>query len=216
VRDANLTANKDKASFTLLRNDTTFKQAALTIDTFKVDTTASSNYFRQSPPDFLRPGQNHAINLVYSPNTLNFTTSLVMPDTFSVIINGNHLYRPGDPLPRLDWSGSGNAGGYLVVSMHSDPGQGSLVDTSFFLAFGINSTSIPAEAFRDDNGAFVEGVYHIFVVSFRGGLFPYSGMPFVLPFSYAPAETTYTQTVSGRITSAFVARFDTLKVSTVQ
>lgn len=212
VRDANLTANRDKASFTLLRNDTTFKQAAITLDTFKVDTSASSNYFRQSPPDFLRPGQSHQISAVHAPSQLSFNTSLIMPDTFSIsnVLPANRLATGGNGV-QVEWAASANSGGYFVAIVHSDSSLSSQVDTSFFPDFA-TSTPVSPAAFRDANNQLVTGVYRIYVVAFRGGFFPYSGIPFPLPPNFSPVDTTYSLSVSGRVTSAFVARFDTILV----
>lgn len=209
VRDANLTSNKDKASFVLIRNDTIiFKLAALTIDTFKVDTTVSSNYFRQSPPDFLRPGQSHTVSAFHTPTQLNFSTSLFLPDTFSISLSGPNIQpdhqNPGAGSVIVNWTGSARADGYLIACVHETFSP----ETSFFAASG---NSVPQEAFRQAGNP-VSGLYKIYVVSFRGGLFPYSGMPFPLPLNYTPTDTNYTSTVTGRIGAAFVSKLDTVRI----
>ncbi len=209
LRDVNPTGTKDKASFQLTRNDTLFNLATLTIDTFTIDTVADTTYYyRQSRPDFLRPGESHSINLVYAPNSLNFTDSLLMPDTFSFIVTNpaNHL-NTGAQDVSIDWTGSANASGYLVVCSHDS----ALIDTSFFVTTGATAATIPAEAFRIGINP-VQGLYNIFLVAYRGGLFPYSGMPFNLPSNYTPSDTVYTSTVSGRIVAAFVCKLDTVRV----
>ncbi|HXF49003.1 MAG TPA: hypothetical protein VNL73_06220 [Verrucomicrobiae bacterium] len=210
VRDANLTSTKDKAYFELTRNDTLFHLAALTVDTFKVDTTTFNTYYRQSPPDYLRPGQSHTVNLVYAPDNLNFTTSLLMPDTFSIALSGinpDHTNPGGQPV-QVNWTGSANAAGYLVVCNHDS----ALIDTSFFVTTGTTSTSIPADAFRT-GGNLVLGLYNIFLVAYRDGLFPYPGMPFNLPSNYTPSDTAYSSTVSGVVAAAFICRLDTVRVT---
>ncbi len=209
VRDANLTSTKDKAYFELTRNDTLFHLAALTIDTFKVDTTLFMTYYRQSPPDFLRPGQNHTINLVYAPNTLNFTTSLFMPDTFSIAfpgLNPDHQ-NPSGQAVQLDWTGSANANGYLIYCSNDS----AFIDTSFFASSGVTQTTIPQEAFRVGTNV-IPGKYKVFVVALRDVLFSYSGTPFSIPSGYTVADTIYSSTVSGRIGAAFVCKQDTIRV----
>lgn len=212
VRDANLTGTKDKADFQLTRNDTIFKLAALTIDTFKIDTTASTNYFRQSPPNFLRPGQSHSIGLVYAPSTLNFTTSLLMPDTFSIMINSpaTHIYRSSTDFVQISWTGSANANGYLVACVNDSVGK----DTSFFTGTLTTNASIPRQAFRNSSDAVVIGLYKIYVVALRDALFAYTGMPFPMPVNYTPVDTTYSLSVSGRIAAGFVAKYDTIRATT--
>ena len=208
VRDDNLTSSKDKAGFQLTRNDTLFNLAAFTIDTFKVDTTFFSTYYRQSPPDFLSPGQSHSINLVYAPNNLNFTTSLFMPDTFSVIVTDPATrINTGGQRVLIQWTGSANATGYLVACMH-DTAQ---LDTSFFATSGATDATIPNDAFQRA-GSPLPGTYKIFVIAFKGGLFPYSGMPSPIPGNYSPTDTIYSSTVSGRITAAFVCKYDSVIV----
>ncbi len=208
VRDANLTSTKDKAYFELTRNDTLFHLAALTIDTFKIDTTAFNTYYRQSPPDFLSPGQNNPVKMVYAPNNLNLTISHTMPDTFSFVINSpaNHVYRSSDNSVQLLWTGSGGATGYLLACVNDSAGK----DTSFFAT----GASIPREAFRNSADQVVEGLYKIYVIAFKGGIYPYSGMPFPYPSNYVPVDTTYSSTVGGRITAAFVAHLDTIRATT--
>lgn|GEM_PF-4941180 len=208
VRDANLTSTKDKAYFELTRNDTLFHLAALTIDTFKVDTTLFNTYYRQSPPDYLKPGQNHAIRIVYAPNNLDLTISHIMPDTFSVIVTipANRINTGGQAVT-IQWTGSANATGYLVACMH-DTAQ---LDTSFFATSGTTDATIPNDAFQ--RGGFpLPGTYKIFVIAFRGGLFPYSGIPFPIPANYSPTDTIYSSIVSGRITAAFVCKYDSVVV----
>jgi len=209
VRDVNSTGTKDKTSFQLKRSDTLFNLATLTIDTFTIDTVADTTYYyRQSRPDFLRPGQSHSINLVYAPNSLNFTDSLLMPDSFSFIVTNppNHQ-NTGAQLVNIEWTGSANAGGYLVFCSHDS----ALIDTSFFVTTGTTAAEIPADAFRI-GGNPVSGLYNIFIVAYRGGLFPYTGMPFNLPSNYTPTDTTYSSIVSGRVGAAFICKLDTVRV----
>jgi len=210
VRDANLTSTKDKAAFELFRNDTLFHLAALTIDTFKIDTTAFMTYYRQSPPDYLRPGQNHAIRLVYSPSTLDLTTSLLMPDTFSINFPGlqaDHQNPGGQPV-NVEWTGSANAGGYFIACVNDSAG----IDTSFFPIDGSSPDQIPRSAFQIGINT-VPGLYKVYLIAFRGGFFSYSGMPFPLPPNYTPSDTIYSSIVSGRITAAFISKFDTIRVT---
>ncbi len=216
VRDANLTSDKDKAAFELTRNDTLFNLAALTIDTFKVDTTTNfdTTYYRQSPPDFLKPGQNHSIRLVYSPNTLDLTTSLFMPDSFRIsnIIPANRLATGGNGV-QVEWTASGNSTGYIVAIVHDSAALSSIIDTSFFPDFA-TSTPVSPSAFQDPNNQLRTGLYRIYLIAFRGGLLPFSGQSFPLPPNYSVADTNYSLTVSGRIVSAFVADYDTIRVVT--
>ncbi len=208
VRDANLTSAKDKAYFELTRNDTLFHLADLMIDTFKVDTTLITTYYRQSPPDYLRPGQSHAINLVYAPNTLNFTTSLFMPDTFSIAfpgLNPDHQ-NPGGQAVQLDWTGSANANGYLIYCSNDS----AFIDTSFFSSSGATQTTIPQEAFRVGANV-IPGKYKVFVVALRDALFS-SWVSFPIPSGYTVADTIYSSTVSGRIGAAFICKQDTVRV----
>ncbi len=209
ARDANLTSTKDKASFQLTRNDTLFNLIAMTVDTFKIDTTAFTTYYRQSPPDFLRPGQSHSINLVYAPNSLNFTTSLSMPDTFSIAfpgLNPDHQ-NPGGQAVQLDWTGSANANGYLIYCYNDS----ALIDTAFFASTGVTQATIPQEAFRVGLNV-IPGKYKVFVVALRDALFYYSGISFLIPSSYTVADTVYSSMVSGRIGSAFICKLDTIRV----
>ncbi|MGH8003738.1 MAG: hypothetical protein ACRECJ_03320 [Limisphaerales bacterium] len=214
VRDANLTNDKDKAAFELTRNDTLFNLAALTIDTFKVDTTLFTTYYRQSPPDYLRPGQNHTIHLVYSSNTLDLTTSLFMPDSFRIsnIIPANRLSTGGNGV-QVEWTASGNSTGYIVAIVHDSAALSSIIDTSFFPDFA-TSTPVSPSAFQDANNQLRTGLYRIYLIAFRGGLLSFSGQPFPLPPNYSVADTNYSLTVSGRIVSAFVADYDTIRVVT--
>lgn len=215
VRDANLTSTKDKAYFELSRNDTLFNLAALTIDTFKVDTTLFTTYYRQSPPDYLRPGQNHAVRLVYSPNTLDLTIGHIMPDSFLISsitgINPDHTNPGGSQLANVDWTAAANATGYIVAVVHDSAALSSTIDTSFFPDFA-TSTSIPLAAYRDANNQLRYGLYRIYLIAFRGGLLPFSGQSFPLPPNYSVADTSYSLTVTGRIVSAFVAKYDTIRV----
>lgn len=215
ARDANLTSDKDKAYFELTRNDTLFHLAALTIDTFKIDTTVIMTYYRQSPPDYLRPGQNHSIRLVYSPNTLDLTTGLLMPDSFLISsitgINPDHTNPGGSQTANVNWTAAANATGYLVAVVHDSAALSSTIDTSFFPDFA-TSTSIPLAAYRDANNQLRYGLYRIYLIAFRGGLFPFSGQSFPLPPNYSVADTNYSLTVAGRIVSAFVAKYDTIRV----
>ncbi|MCI0405462.1 MAG: hypothetical protein L0Z48_11850 [candidate division Zixibacteria bacterium] len=209
VRDANLTSTKDKADFQLTRNDTLFHLAALTVDTFKVDTTAFMTYYRQSPPDYLRPGQSHSINLVYAPNNLNFTTSLLMPDTFSITfpgLNPDHQ-NPGGQAVQLDWTGSANANGYLIYCSNDS----AFIDTAFFASTGVTQATIPQEAFRVGANV-IPGKYRVFIVALRDALFSYSGIPFSIPSGYTVADTIYSSMISGRIGAAFISKQDTIRV----
>ncbi len=215
ARDANLTNDRDKAYFELTRNDTLFNLAAFTLDTFKVDTTIFTTYYRQSPPNFLRPAQNHVIHLVYSPNTLDLTTSLFMPDSFFISsitgINPDHTNPGGTQQANVNWTASANATGYIVAVVHDSAALSSQIDTSFFPDFA-TSTSIPLAAYRDANNQLRTGLYRIYLVAFRGGLLPFSGQSFPLPPNYSVADTNYSLTVAGRIVSAFVAKYDTIRV----
>lgn len=215
VRDANLTSTKDKAYFELTRNDTLFNLAALTIDTFKVDTTLSTTYYRQSPPDYLRPGQNHAVRLVYSPNSLDLTIGHIMPDSFLISsitgINPDHTNPGGGQVANVSWTASANATGYIVAVVHDSAALSSTIDTSFFPDFA-TSTSIPLAAYRDANNQLRYGLYRIYLIAFRGGLLPFSGQPFPLPPNYSVADTSYSLSVAGRVVSAFVAKYDTIRV----
>ena len=212
VRDANLTSTKDKASFQLTRNDTLFNLAAMTLDTFRIDTTAFITYYRQSPPDFLRPGQSHVLHLVYSPNSLDLTTSLLMPDTFSIAFSGPNIQPdhtdPGGKPVQVNWTGSGNATGYFIAVVNDSAGM----DTSFFPIDGSSPEQIPGSAFQI-GASTIPGLYKVYVIAFRGGFFPYSGITFSLPPNYTPTDTAYSSTVSGRITAAFVSKFDTIRVT---
>ena len=211
VRDANLTSTKDKTYFELTRNDTLFHLIALTIDTFKIDTTAFITYYRQSPPDFLSPGQNHAVRLVYSPNNLDLTIGHIMPDTFSINFPGlisTHENPGGDAIP-VEWTASGNANGYLIACVNDSAGK----DTSFFPGSFTTNSSIPKEAFRTSTDQAVPGLYKVYIIAFRGGFSPFSGMPFPFPPNYTPSDTAYSSLVSGRITAAFISKFDTIRVT---
>lgn len=211
VRDANLTSDKDKAGFQLTRNDTLFHLAAITIDSFPVDTTLIKTYYRQSPPDFLRPGQNHVIHLVYSPNTLDLAIAHTMPDTFSISLSGinpDHT-NPGGQAFQVHWTGSGSASGYFIAVVNDSAG----IDTSFFPSTGSSPEQVSGTVFQS-GGNTVLGLYKVYVIAFRGGFFSYSGMPFPFPPNYIPTDTVYSSTVSGRITAAFVAKFDTVRVTT--
>ncbi len=211
VRDANLTSTKDKAYFELTRNDTLFHLAALTIDTFKIDTTAFNTYYRQSPPDFLSPGQNNPVKMVYAPNNLNLTISHTMPDTFSLNFPGlisTHENPGGGPI-LVEWTASGNANGYLIACVNDSAGK----DTSFFPGSFTTNANIPKEAFRTSTDQAVPGLYKVYVIAFRGGIYPFSGMPFPYPANYTPVDTTYSSIVGGRITAAYVSKFDTIRVT---
>jgi hypothetical protein len=209
VRDANLTSTKDKAYFELTRNDTLFHLAALTVDTFKVDTTTFNTYYRQSPPDYLRPGQSHSINLIYAPNNLNFTTSLLMPDTFSIAfpgLNPDHQ-NPGGQAVQLDWTGSANANGYLIYCSNDS----AFIDTAFFASTGVTQATIPQEAFRVGANV-IPGKYRVFVIALRDALFSYLGTPFSIPSGYTVSDTIYSSMVSGRVGAAFICKQDTIRV----
>lgn len=209
VRDANLTSTKDKAYFELTRNDTLFHLAALTVDTFKVDTTTFNTYYRQSPPDYLRPGQSHSINLIYAPNNLNFTTSLLMPDTFSIAfpgLNPDHQ-NPGGQAVQLDWTGSANANGYLIYCSNDS----AFIDTAFFASTGVTQATIPQEAFRVGANV-IPGKYRVFVIALRDALFSYLGTPFSIPSGYTVSDTIYSSMVSGRAGAAFICKQDTIRV----
>ncbi|HEU4437266.1 MAG TPA: hypothetical protein VFR89_07345 [candidate division Zixibacteria bacterium] len=209
VRDANLTSTKDKTYFELTRNDTLFHLAALTIDTFKVDTTLFNTYYRQSPPDFLSPGQNHPVRLVYAPNNLDLTIPHLMPDTFSITfpgLNPDHQ-NPGGQAVQLDWTGSANANGYLIYCSNDS----AFIDTAFFASTGVTQATIPQEAFRVGANV-IPGKYKVFVVALRDALFDFAGIPFLLPSGYTVADTAYSSLVSGRIGAAFICKQDTIRV----
>jgi hypothetical protein len=209
VRDANLTSTKDKAYFELYRNDTLFHLAALTVDTFKVDTTAFMTYYRQSPPDYLRPGQNNPVRLVYAPNNLDLTISHFMPDTFSLNFPGLQAdhQNPGAGDVQLEWTGSANASGYLIFCSNDTT---SLLDTTFFASTGATQATIPQEAFRI-GGNVVNGKYNVSIVAFRDALFS-SWVSFPIPSGYTVADTIYSSLVSGRIGSAFICKKDTIGI----
>lgn len=205
-----MTSTKDKAYFELTRNDTLFHLAALTIDTFKVDTTLFMTYYRQSPPDYLRPGQSHPVRLVYAPNNLNVTIAHTMPDTFSILLTGispDHTNPGGGPF-QVHWTGSGNASGYLIAVVNDSAG----IDSSFFPSTGSSPEQVSGNVFLS-GGNTVPGLYKVYVIAFRGGFFPFSGMSFPLPPNYTPSDTVYSSLVSGRITAAFVSKFDTIRVT---
>lgn len=211
VRDVNL-ANQDVASFQLLRNSAAYKLATVSVDTFRLD-TVSTGYFKESPGLVLRPGQSHGVGIIDSASNLNFSTALTMPDTFSFTINSPafNIYRSSDNFVQIEWTGSAGATGYFVACVNDSAGK----DTSFFPGTFTTNASIPRQAFRNSGDQVVEGLYKIYVVAFKDGFYAYPGMPFPTLSNYSPVDTIYSSAVSGRVASAFVARYDTIRATTL-
>ncbi len=211
--EKNLDTQSDYLSLEFLRNDSAFAGGFVLVDadtirvgaTGRVDTTYAKKKWLFA--------HTVAIKAIDTSKAFKYQTSVVMPDSFGIsnLIPNTHQWQPNKANPRIEWTGSAGAAGYIAAIMPR--GHGSAAPGQAVVAGSTRSQTFTPTAFNNpQNNQIVPDVYYIHVVAYAPTFVVRPGANYGIPVTSFPL-TVDTPEITGAVSAAVVSARDTLTVS---
>ena len=212
--EKNLDSKADYLHLEFLRNDSVFAGAFAVVDGDTIRTKASGTADTTYLNSRWQFRHTIAIKAVDTAKAFQYTTSVVIPDSFGIsnFIPNTHLWQPSSPNPRVEWTASAGATNYIAAIQARLPGSPSR-GQSVIAGSTQSQTFTPTAFYNPQTNQFVPDVYYIHVVAYAPTMVERPDANYEVPTSPPFPLTVDTKQISGAVAAAVVSARDTIIVS---
>lgn len=211
--EKNLDTKTDYLSVEFLRNDSTITGGFVVVDGDTVRLHASGRLDSAFTKKKWLFGHSISIKAIDTSKSFRYQTSVVIPDSFGIsnLVPGTRQWQPNKSNPRIEWTGSAGASGYIASLMPR--GSGSPAAGQAVVAGSVRAQAFTPTAFNNpQTNQIVPDVYYVHVVAYGPTFVSRPDANYGVPVT-AFALTVDTREIAGAVSAAVVSARDSISVS---
>lgn len=196
-----------RLDLSLLKNGGLYKNADIKLDAFNLD-TGLTGYFLEFGSGILGSDSSYTLSIEDS-TALDVNLTINLPGDLTAEVTdlpASRIYSGG--LVNVEWTVSSGTKGYLLATVPPDT---IAADSGFEVYVFGRSGAITPEGLKF-NELLMRGHHQVFLAAYTGAPFEATAVPFGIPTANNPADSIFSNRLSGRIAGMVVAVPDSIIV----